>query len=643
MKIIKSLKVAILAPLALLTFNVEAVLPPHETTQCHNTDKYQTIRNLYNGCFIQANNEVAKLDTWGVESVPSSDDPRLGKNFVKLHSLNLDGSVLSEQEEENLSNEQRQLNINELILYMDGFVFDEDSLTQRLEAGFEAFDESSSDMKNIAIEKGISLVNITTKSMGDNSIQDNILATKDLIKLLRNLQTNMASPMVALGHSLGGVYLRYALLDLENPARSGTGYAFDHNVSMFVTYDSPHKGAHIPVGMQTAVQTLEKVIKNIEETADIPNIIILKNFVENYKDKCLPNGGDFNFGGDLDDTLSGVTGVLDSQAAKQILISHHGEQLKQGSSSIPTLNQEFQSYLATSYPQASGLVAFPSKSQNYLLSNGPITIHTPQNSTMDNEYLIDIHAISATRFRNLSDGNFHCKKYRIHLSAIARRTDPSLYANNEYSSKIEIWTEGHGVSLPIQDKQHINISESSNGISANAKNFDNEPGSYSNITAPESAMSLYTQYPLVQSDHCKHDLYITFDCYAPQLASFLNTLWPARTAQFPLGQSGTASAIGAGNLTEHIKVLKPTNKELKYTFIPSWSALDIDGVTNNYTITSNTPSEAINRADVHHVASLSGNSSRAHNTIKLDEITLTAIKESYNKKQWLPAILQLLL
>lgn len=55
---------------------------------------------------------------------------------------------------------------------------------------------------------------------------------------------------MVMGISMGGLVARYALRDMELNNR-------DHNAIKFISVDSPHKGANVPVGAQAAVRHLE--------------------------------------------------------------------------------------------------------------------------------------------------------------------------------------------------------------------------------------------------------------------------------------------------------------------------------------------------------------------------------------------------
>jgi hypothetical protein len=86
---------------------------------------------------------------------------------------------------------------------------------------------------------------------GRNYIEANAGATIRLIQWLNQELANNGSTeeIVVLGASMGGLIARYALRKMEIDGCC-------HNVRMYGTFDSPHGGANVPVGIQKMVQTM---------------------------------------------------------------------------------------------------------------------------------------------------------------------------------------------------------------------------------------------------------------------------------------------------------------------------------------------------------------------------------------------------
>jgi len=77
---------------------------------------------------------------------------------------------------------------------------------------------------------------------GGASIYDNKDVFKNLVKAI-NLQKVGNKEGVALGISMGGLVVRHGLVELENEN-------YEHQIGTYITLDSPHQGANVPVGLQ---------------------------------------------------------------------------------------------------------------------------------------------------------------------------------------------------------------------------------------------------------------------------------------------------------------------------------------------------------------------------------------------------------
>lgn len=73
-------------------------------------------------------------------------------------------------------------------------------------------------------------------------IQNNGDVVKAAIRKLNEVKSGNG-PIVVIGESAGGLNARYAIKKLEQE-----GYT--HNVSHYISFDSPHRGAHVPEGVQ---------------------------------------------------------------------------------------------------------------------------------------------------------------------------------------------------------------------------------------------------------------------------------------------------------------------------------------------------------------------------------------------------------
>src|SRR5690606_23245346 len=81
-----------------------------------------------------------------------------------------------------------------------------------------------------------------------------------LIKLIQEVNAELATngsneKIVIIGPSMGGQIARYALAYMEK--RQALGVAdMDHNTRLYISFDSPHRGANIPISAQQALYHL---------------------------------------------------------------------------------------------------------------------------------------------------------------------------------------------------------------------------------------------------------------------------------------------------------------------------------------------------------------------------------------------------
>lgn len=86
-------------------------------------------------------------------------------------------------------------------------------------------------------------------------IQANSYTLKKVIEWVNNHKASAGSTEtnVIIGHSMGGLIARYALKTMENQG-------VKHQVSTYVSYDAPHLGAHVPLGVLYAFHGMMKFI-----------------------------------------------------------------------------------------------------------------------------------------------------------------------------------------------------------------------------------------------------------------------------------------------------------------------------------------------------------------------------------------------
>ncbi len=83
-------------------------------------------------------------------------------------------------------------------------------------------------------------------------IQRNAYALEELIGFVneeKELNCMEKYENVIMGFSMGGLVARYALVDMENLDQ-------DHDTRLYISYDSPHRGANVPIGYQQLVKEM---------------------------------------------------------------------------------------------------------------------------------------------------------------------------------------------------------------------------------------------------------------------------------------------------------------------------------------------------------------------------------------------------
>jgi len=121
---------------------------------------------------------------------------------------------------------------------------------------------------------------------GADFIQRNGLVLAALIEFL-NAEKVGDEELVVLGPSMGGLIGRYGLAWME-------ANSLDHETRLYISFDAPHRGANIPISIQYLINYLA------EDTGD-------------------------------PDALAIVDEVLNSSAAKQMLVDHYSAHLLNGS------------------------------------------------------------------------------------------------------------------------------------------------------------------------------------------------------------------------------------------------------------------------------------------------------------------------
>lgn len=194
---------------------------------------------------------------------------------------------------------------------------------------------------------------------GADFIQRNAMILVELINQI-NAQKVGIEKNVVIGPSMGGLISRYALRYMEQND-------MEHDTRLYISFDSPHLGANVPIGFQH-----------------------MFNYMAN---------------GPLGDvTLQEiVNSVISSPAAKQMLLDHYTGHLQSGSATefdnaiqLPTGAPNFR----TAFQNELNAMGFPTETRNVAISNGSATgmmTGTPGMFVL-NDYIVNASATQRARF-----------------------------------------------------------------------------------------------------------------------------------------------------------------------------------------------------------------------------------------------------
>lgn len=147
------------------------------------------------------------------------------------------------------------------------------------------------------------------------SLQNNTNVLKNLIKQI-NTQKQGNFDSVLIGESMGGLISRMALKQFENEN-------YDHNTSLYVSFDAPHQGANIPPGVQHLFKDVleSRVVTGIAAILtkiDVLAIALTNFIITPFTDERIPNLRDVLYINMAYDALE----ALNSTAAKSMLVRH---------------------------------------------------------------------------------------------------------------------------------------------------------------------------------------------------------------------------------------------------------------------------------------------------------------------------------
>ncbi len=175
-----------------------------------------------------------------------------------------------------------------------------------------------------------------------------------MVNLIETIKADMSGSQefIVLGPSMGGLITRYALTYMEDAA-------MEHKTGLWVSFDSPHRGANVPISFQYAVNYFaESSYINNEDMAAMRDI------------------------------------QLNSPAAKQMLLDHYSSHITDGENfvqdtaiQLPTPNPFRDTFMTTM-----NSLGFPQQTRNIALVNGSLSgnmVESPGAVLMDGELTQD--------------------------------------------------------------------------------------------------------------------------------------------------------------------------------------------------------------------------------------------------------------
>lgn len=165
---------------------------------------------------------------------------------------------------------------------------------------------------------------------GVDYIQNNAELLKKAIQWVNSVKEGTEKNVV-LGESMGGLIARYALKDMEDAG-------INHDTKLFISHDSPHLGANIPIGLQDMLVNVSKTYIKSPIIAGIGEFIV----------PLFTNGISAN------DILT----LTDTPAARQMLINYVNKNYGIDNS----VHNNWQSILKSK--------GYPQMTRNVAISNG---------------------------------------------------------------------------------------------------------------------------------------------------------------------------------------------------------------------------------------------------------------------------------
>jgi len=299
---------------------------------------------------------------------------------------------------------------------------------------------------------------------GTDDIRRNAKLFEEAINWV-NAHKTSGQPNVVMGLSMGGLVARYALRTMEVAGK-------DHQTWKFISVDAPHKGANVPVSVQAMVRHLQEL--------DLRVFFI----------KVLSAA-------DIFSDLKGAVNLLNSKAAKQMLIYQVTKDLTYDNSEYTAFMQEYDA------------LGFPQQCQNIAIADGSgqaSMVFAPERELikMNESYTLKgwLGAVNAI-FGGLSGVALLTNYPQLIINVIPGNTqlNATSFANalpNKKNSKIYEGRVFIKKKLLFLISVNVNIAQKSMNSASDMLPIDGAPGGLYNINTMmelSDKMAQYVQQP----------------------------------------------------------------------------------------------------------------------------------------------------
>lgn len=187
-----------------------------------------------------------------------------GFDTEEISGLSYKGIVTKADVTIKLSDSNHSGKIQKPLIFVEGF--DPRDLNPN-RMGYMNYSSTYFSWSNFIESNGFDFIYVDWQEAGEY-IQANAYTLINVINKINSIKDSNSTPGVLIGHSMGGLVARYALKTMENRGQT-------HNIGTYVSYDSPHMGANVPMGLLYGFHGILKFLKD-------KNIIdgLLKKYTE---------------------------------------------------------------------------------------------------------------------------------------------------------------------------------------------------------------------------------------------------------------------------------------------------------------------------------------------------------------------------